>query len=323
MRLMVFLMLTLSVLGTPALAHEIRPAYLSLTESRPSEFEVLWKVPALLGGVLAVDPALPVSCIATTPQYPEDAGGALIARWRIRCPRGLGDSIAVSGLDRTLTSAFVHVQWRDGRVVEGIVTGAEPSLSISRQAPPAVLAYVGLGVWHILGGLDHVGFVAGLMLIVVGWRRLLATLSAFTIAHSLTLGASALGLVSLPQRAVEVVIAFSIAVAAREAWFAMQGRGGLAGRAPWIIAFGFGLLHGFGFASALSQIGLPQNAKLEALVLFNVGVEVGQVLVVSVLAPVLFVVRTYSPEYRVRFGQTVSIILGVASFYWLCERLFL
>lgn len=317
MRILLAILL-LALFAQPASAHEIRPAYLEITETAPQTFDIVWKTPAVQGGALAVSPELAPTCRDLAERRQELADGALVTRWRVHCPEGLGEAVRLAGLERTLTSAFVRVSWRDGRTAEGLVDGDDPSFAFAR--PPAVFAYLALGVEHILAGLDHLGFVAGLLLIVAGFRRLLLTLTAFTLAHSLTLSAAALGVVGLPQRPVETVIAFSIAVVAREAYLAAEGRTSLAARAPWMVAFGFGLLHGFGFASALADIGLPQDAKLGALLLFNGGVEIGQIAVVLILAPALHLLRTHAPAASAPVARCASIALGAVAAYWVLER---
>jgi hypothetical protein len=314
--------LVLALCVTCAFAHEVRPAYLEIVESSAGEFAVTWKVPAMQEGVLAVTPDVGAGCSQIGERRAQPAPGALVTRWQLRCAEGLGDTIEIVALDRTLTSAFVRVRWLDGRELQTIVTGARPIVSLAGHTPAAA-AYLRLGIEHIIGGIDHLAFIVGLVLIVTGWRRLVLTLTAFTLAHSLTLGAAALGIVGLPQRPVEVLIAFSIAVVAREAYFVARGSGGLTARAPWIVAFGFGLLHGFGFAGALGEIGLPHDAKILALVLFNVGVEVGQILAVLVLVPLLAAVRRYLQTQRSWIEAGASIALGGIAVYWVCERLLL
>lgn len=317
MRALIALLL-LALFAAPAHAHEIRPAYLEITEAAPQTFAIVWKTPAVQGGALAVSPEFAPTCRETAERQQDLADGALITRWRVNCPEGLGESVRIAGLERTLTSAFVRVSWADGRTAEGLVDGDNPNFTFTRAR--AAGAYLGLGVEHILTGFDHLGFVVGLVLIVVGFRRLLVTLTAFTLAHSLTLSAAALGAIGLPQRPVETVIAFSIAVVAREAYLAAQGRTSLAARAPWIVAFGFGLLHGFGFAGALSEIGLPPGAQLAALLLFNGGVELGQISVVAALVPALHLLRSRFVERRRFVEQAVSVGLGGVAAYWVLER---
>lgn len=319
---------------SPARAHEVRPALLEIEAQADGSFSVLWKVPALETGVLDLQPVLPTGCVAQGRVTSTPLPGALLQRWRIRCSRGLGPALEVRGLQRTLTSAFVRVGFADGRRVEGIATGAAPQVMLDVAAPPAAPRYLVLGVEHILLGIDHLAFVAALVLVVRGLRMLVWTLTAFTLAHSLTLGAAALGLVVLPVRPVEVLIAFSIVVVAREAWCLARDERAVTttrasstrattamARAPWVVAFGFGLLHGFGFASALAELGLPPDARAWALLLFNLGVELGQLCVLALLLPLLAWLRATWPALRSRIERAASGVLGSVATFWLLQRL--
>lgn len=310
----------LALLAQPAIAHEVRPAYLEISDAAPETFDVVWKAPAIQAGVLAVTPAFPEHCSDVTPRRAEAAPGALVTRWRIRCAEGLTGVVRFDGLDRTLTSVFVRVR-AAGEEREGVVANGAPVFALEEDGPPAAGAYLMLGVQHILEGFDHLAFVAGLVLVVSGWRLLLITLTAFTLAHSLTLAAAALGFVGLPQRPVEAVIAFSIAVVAREVVLAARGDASALSRAPWAVAFGFGLLHGFGFAGALREIGLPDGARAAALILFNVGVELGQLAVVAVLAPLVLLLRRAPQALRARAELGAGAALGAMAMFWLYERL--
>ncbi len=327
-RALATLSVLLAALGAslPVHAHEVRPALLELVEQAAGEFSVLWKVPTVERGVLDVRPVLPADCVVLDPNAQTVLAGALLTRSRIRCPHGLGAALRIDGLERTLTSAFVRVVFADGRRVEAVATGARAEVVLRADAAPAVSSYLMLGVEHILLGIDHLGFVAGLVLVVHGLRRLVLTLTAFTLAHSTTLAAAALGYLGLPARPVEVLIAFSIAVVAREAWCQVRDHAGgrppsFTARAPWIVAFGFGLLHGFGFAGALAGIGLPADARVWALVLFNLGVVAGLLLVIALLVPLLGWLRRRLPQWRVRIEATASGALGSVAMYWLLQRL--
>lgn len=316
------LLVLLALCAMPARAHEVRPAYLEVTETETAgEFGVVWKAPAIQAGVLAVSPVFPESCSEVSPTRPERAPGAVVTRWRIDCAGGLHGEIRLDGLDRTLTSAFIRVR-ADGRLREGVVTSAAPSFALDARGPPPVADYLILGARHILEGFDHLAFVIGLILVVSRWRLLVWTLTAFTLAHTITLSAAALGIVGLPQRPVEAVIAFSIAVVAREIVLAARGEGGAVSRAPWAIAFGFGLLHGFGFAGALNEIGLPEGARLMALVLFNVGVELGQLLVAALVVPLLMLLRRAPEQLRSRAELGAGFAMGGLAMFWLAERVF-
>ena len=330
-RLAIFLLLLLTALR--AGAHEVRPAFLELTERVPGEFDVLWKVPALGGTPLAGEemphpqPALaddpnapktmPCGCPAPTaaqlsrgvlpihPSLPRDAVivalprterifGAEIKRWTISTgPRGLdGWEVTVHGLSATMVDVLVRIALADGRVVSRMLRPDAPSFVFTKETSgPAVGGYFVLGVEHILVGIDHLLFVLALVLIVRGVGLLVKTITAFTIAHSITLALATLGFVKVPSAPVEAVIALSIVFVAAEILRGRRGERGLTARAPWIVAFTFGLLHGFGFAGALAQIGLPPHDIPLALLWFNVGVEAGQLAFVAVVLGVIALIR--------------------------------
>jgi hydrogenase/urease accessory protein HupE len=303
-----------------ARAHEVRPAYLEIRESDHDVYGITWKQPTLAQARIAIDPELPATCTQLAERRVDAAAAALVARWRVRCAGGLhGKAIRIAGLERTLTSAFIRVELADGRVLAGAVRGADPVFQVA-DAQPHSSAYLLLGVEHILKGIDHVFFVIGLILLVPAFWKLVQALTAFTVAHSITLGAAATGLAGLPQRPVEVVIALSILVVGYEIVRAARGRTGLTSAIPWAVAFGFGLLHGFGFAGALAEVGLPRDAQLGALLLFNLGVEAGQLAIVAVALPIAWWARTRSPSFRSRFELGAGYALGGAASFWLIER---
>jgi hypothetical protein len=316
-----FLLLLLLLGVTIAHAHEVRPAYLEIVEQQDGIYSLTWKQPSLADARIAIDPELPASCTPLGDRHVEVAAGAFVARWQVRCPDGLsGQTIRIAGLERTLTSTFVRTQLADGRTIAGVVQAADPTFQFA-AARPVLPAYFVLGIEHILGGIDHVFFVIGLILLVPALWRLVGALTAFTVAHSITLGAAALGFAGLPQASVEVVIALSILVVAYEVVRAARGRTGLTFAVPWVVAFGFGLLHGFGFAGALAEIGLPQDAKLGALLLFNLGVETGQLMVVVVAVPIVRWIATRTATIRRRFEVGAGYSLGAAAAFWMIQRL--
>lgn len=307
--------------ATAAGAHETRPAFLEIVETAPDLYRVTWKQPALLEGVLALEPALPAACVDVGPRSREAAPGALVSRWSARCAGGLKGTIRIGGLERTMTSAFVRIAWMNGRVAEGLVDNNHPTFEPVVRAAPAPTGYFGLGVTHILLGFDHLGFVAGLMLLVRRRRALAWSLTAFTLAHSLTLGLAAFGLAALPPRLVEILIALSIVLVAWEGLRARGGAAGLSARIPWAVAFGFGLLHGFGFAGALSEIGLPQGQRLAALLFFNLGVEAGQFAVVGALWILALLAARLAPRATRRVPAIGGYALGALGVFWVFERL--
>jgi len=316
-RLALFLLLLLSGV---AHAHEVRPAYFEIIEHPDGTYSLTWKQPSLAEARIAIDPQLPASCTPLGERHVEVADGAFVARWQVRCTGGLeGQTIRIAGLERTLTSTFVRTQLADGRAIAGVVQASEPSFQFA-AARPVLPAYFVLGIEHILTGIDHVFFVIGLILLVPALWRLVGALTAFTVAHSITLGAAALGFAGLPQASVEVVIALSILVVGYEVVRAARGTTGLTSAMPWAVAFGFGLLHGFGFAGALAEIGLPQDAKLGALVLFNLGVETGQLTIVLVAVPIVRWIATRTANLRRRIQIGAGYSLGAAAAFWMIQR---
>ncbi|MBT9446446.1 MAG: HupE/UreJ family protein [Hyphomonadaceae bacterium] len=314
-------LLALALVVAPAHAHEVRPAYLEVRETAPDAYAISWKQPVNGDKRLALRPRLPETCRAEGASTMESAPAAVIERWRVTCPGGLkGQSLRIDGLERTLTSVYVQVIWRDGKSTSALAQPSSPEVSLGGGAGPALARYVVLGVEHILGGLDHLAFVAGLVLLVTGVRRLLLSLTAFTVAHSITLGLSALGGAGLSSKPVEACIALSIVLVGLETVRFARGHTGLTASAPWFAAFGFGLLHGFGFAGALSEIGLPENARVVALLLFNLGVEIGQVAVVALLLAPLLWLRTDTVALR-RARVAGGYVLGGAGAFWLIQRL--
>jgi hydrogenase/urease accessory protein HupE len=314
------LLLVLALLALPSHAHEVRPTYLEIFEQPAGIYSLTWKQPSLAEARIAIEPQLPPTCAALGERHVEVSDGAFVARWRAQCRGGLaGQEIRIVGLERTLTSTFVRTELADGRTISGVVQASDPSFRFA--AAPAVLpAYFTLGIEHILRGIDHVFFVIGLILLVPALGRLIGALTAFTVAHSLTLGAAALGFAGLPQASVEVVIALSILVVGYEVVRAARGKTGLTYAMPWAVAFGFGLLHGFGFAGALAEIGLPQDAKLGALLLFNLGVETGQLMIVALAVPLARWIASRAAGLRRRIEVGAGYSLGAAAAFWMIQR---
>ena len=309
------------LLSTPAAAHEVRPGYLELRETDTGAFDVLWRVPAKGDLRLALYPRFPDACATVGETMSYRAGGAYTDRWSLACPAGLaGQSITIDGLSATLTDVLVRVEWGDDTTQVARLTPDAPSFVV--QAAPEALevagTYLVLGVEHILLGIDHLLFVLGLLMLVGGWRRLVATVTAFTVAHSLTLAAAVLGFVRVPQQPVEAIIALSIVFVAAEIVHGRQGRPGITQRAPWIVAFTFGLLHGFGFAGALTEVGLPQQAIPVALLFFNVGVELGQLLFITGVVAVATAGKALPRP--VWAWRVPAYGIGSLAVYWTIER---
>ncbi|MGB5602231.1 MAG: HupE/UreJ family protein [Gammaproteobacteria bacterium] len=313
----------LSLLAGQVQAHEMRPGYLEVKEVTAETYSVLWKVPMRGDMRLQLDPQFPDMCSEVVPPAAHSAGGALITRWTIRCDNGLADQrISIDGLENTLTDVLARVQHLDGAVQTTRIKPGEPSLLVTGSPSKLALSatYLWLGVEHILLGVDHLLFVFALLLIVDGLRRLVWTITAFTVAHSIALAGATLGVVHVPQQPVEAIIALSILFLATEIVHSRRGRPGYAERWPWVVAFIFGLLHGFGFAGALAEVGLPEHAIPFALVFFNVGVELGQLAFVAmVLTSTWLIHRIKAFPLRPAEWLTTYVIGGVAA-YWTIER---
>jgi len=323
----------LAIALTPtAYAHEVRPAYLELKETAPGQFSVLWRTPVLAGMRLPIRLNLPEDARNLKDPVVQELTDSLVERrWVEAGPEGLsGKRIEFPGLQLTITDVLVRFEMRDGTKGAAIVHPSQPWMEMGATQSGWKVAgtYLRLGIEHIWGGIDHLLFVLALLLLVHGWRRVVATITAFTVAHSITLAAATLGFVHVPQPPVEATIALSIVFVAAEIVHGRQGKMGLAARAPWLIAFAFGLLHGFGFASALHQVGLPQNAIPVAILFFNLGVEAGQLLFIAVVVLVVALARnglgrrhsTLDARFPWAWRVPPYAIGGVAVF-WLLQRI--
>ena len=312
----------LLVLAASAGAHEVRPAFLRIQQTTPESFDLLWRVPARGQMRLSLYVQLPSHCENIDQVRAWQQGGVFVERWTSRCPGGIADNeVTIDGLSKTLTDVLVRYERLDGTTQVTRLTPANTSFTVTNAESwhEVALTYGELGVEHILLGFDHLLFVLALLLIVSGWRKLVATITAFTVAHSITLAAATLGFVNVPQAPVEAVIALSILFVAVEIVRFRQGRESITRRWPWVVAFLFGLLHGLGFAGALTEIGLPEHAIPLALLFFNVGVEVGQLLFIAfILAVVPVLTRMPLPVWAWRVP--VYCIGGLAAF-WTIERI--
>jgi hydrogenase/urease accessory protein HupE len=318
------LVLVILALVRPAAAHELRPAYLELAETAPGRFSVLWKVPAAGDRRLGLYLRLPASCTNKTEPVSAIENYAYFERWQVSCDGGLkGQTVAIEGLRSTLTDVITRISWADGSVEVERLTPEHPSLTLkgAQTVWEVARTYFVLGGEHILGGIDHLLFVLALMLLIRDPWMLLKTITAFTIAHSITLTGAALGYLSLPQAPVEAVIALSIAFVARELILMKPGERRLSEAYPWVVAFSFGLLHGFGFAGALKEIGLPHGDLPLALFTFNLGVETGQLMFVAAMLVIYraAMAMTRLPLPPVRTAMAYGI--GAAATFWLISRL--
>jgi len=329
MKHILLILFVLVTLPPGARAHEVRPAYLELRQTGPDTYNVLWKVPGLGDEMrLGVYVTLPEGSTNLSEPRGVFVNRAFIERWTVTRAGGLtGGTIHIAGLSATAIDVLVRVERLDGSTQLARLTPSSPSFVV--EAAPGkiqvVRSYLSLGVEHILGGVDHLLFVLALLIITRGSWRLVKTVTAFTVAHSITLSLAALGFVQVPPAPVEAVIALSIVFVAAEIVHSRQGRPGLTERAPWVVAFTFGLLHGFGFAGALSQIGLPQHDIPLALLCFNVGVEVGQLLfiasVFAVVAVARHITRRVALPQPVWAWRVVPYAIGSVAMFWVIQRI--
>ncbi|MEM7327710.1 MAG: HupE/UreJ family protein [Pseudomonadota bacterium] len=302
----------------PSQAHEVNPAYLELQEVETDTFSVTWKQPLKDGRRLRLIPAFPDTCTRSEEAI-RSVGAAVVETWNLACDLRQGD-LRIDGLQRTLTDVFVRISYLNGDSVAVLLRPNATQFSLDTpQSGAPLLAYLWLGVEHILFGYDHLLFVLGLCLLIK-IRNLFQTITAFTIAHSITLALATLGNVSMPGPPVEAVIAVSLVMLAREALRAQSGTETLTARLPWLVAFGFGLIHGFGFAGALSDIGLPTNQEAWALLLFNLGVELGQIAFVIAVLSAFWLVTQINRNWRQHLQFGAAYFVGIAGTYWAIER---
>lgn len=308
-----------------AMAHESRPAYLELHETAPGQYTLLWRTPMKTGRRLPVVLQVPDGVRnLKDPLLQELADSRLERRWIDAGPEGLaGKRIEFPGLQFTITDVVIRVSLLDGRSWMAIARPSHPWLEIGAapELSDVVLDFIKQGTWHILSGPDHLLFVFGLLLLVGTPLMLVKTITAFTVAHSITLAAATLGYVQPPAPPIEAGIALSILFLGAEVLRARRGETSLSIRHPWIVAFAFGLLHGFGFASAMSAAGLPSADVRLALVSFNVGVELGQLAFVAV---VLLLARGWR-ALAINWPRPVELLpayaVGSLGAFWLIQRL--
>jgi hydrogenase/urease accessory protein HupE len=322
-----------ALLGYSAQSDEIRPGYLELRQMAPDTYSLLFKIPALGDDLrLAIYVNLPEGTNDVAPPRAGFNGGAYTERRTIRRNGGLaGQIISIEGLSGTSTDVLVRIESFGGTTQTERLSPTKTTFVVQTASGAWEVAttYLRLGIEHILLGFDHLLFVLALVILVRDWRRVVLTVTAFTVAHSITLAAATLGLVDVPGPPVEAAIALSIVLVAVEIVNARRGMPSLAARWPWLVAFSFGLLHGFGFAGALAEVGLPHHAIPIALLFFNLGVEIGQL---AFVAAVLATGELFSHAVALRFEPasvqrtinrldvTAAYAIGTVAAYWLIER---
>jgi hydrogenase/urease accessory protein HupE len=320
------LLLVLVAVAGPLAAHETRPGLLEITETGPGSCSLLWKKPAGGEVEIRIAPVVPEGCRFVTPDRQQLTPGAEIVRGALECPGGLaGRTLRIGGLETTLTDVLVRIHHADGRLESHILRPAEPAVVLGGATTGAqrALGYLRLGVEHILLGVDHLLFVLGLLLIVADRWMLLKTISAFTFAHSITLAIATLGYASAPGPPLAAAIALSILFLGPEIVRRWRGETSFTLRHPWVVAFAFGLLHGFGFASGLTAMGLPPAEIPLALLLFNVGVEVGQLFFVALIVALERSFRVLEVRWPRWVEALPGYTVGALGAFWTIQRTFM
>lgn len=313
--------------SAPLRAHTSLPAYLDLQEKATGTFDMLWRLPTAEGPPPAIYPVFPDHCVVPAHLLTEQAPGSIVQRGTVQCgPEGLeGGKLKIENLPLTILDVFVRITFAGGKTVTQILKPSSPAFTIldSGNARIDALGYVELGIGHILYGIDHLLFVLGLLLIVRATRLLLKTITAFTVAHTITLGLATFGVVHLSPTPIEAVIAMSIVFLAVEIAQSQRGIIRLTYNRPWLVAFAFGLLHGFGFAGTLAQIGLPPHDIPAALLFFNIGVETGQIAFVIAILAFVYSLREVDINWPAWSYQIPSYAIGSLASFWFLQRIML
>jgi hydrogenase/urease accessory protein HupE len=319
------LVLALVIAGArPLAAHETRPGFLELKETAAGVYQMLWKRPTGGEVELAIEPVIPDGCtFSGADRAPRVVGGAAIVRGILACEGGIaGKSIRIAGLESTITDVLVRVRHADGRLESRLLRPSSPRTTLGgiTTGTERALAYLRLGVQHILLGADHLLFVLGLLLLVASTGMLVRTITAFTLAHSITLAVATLGWADAPALPLNATIALSILFLGPEVVRTWRGETSFTIRHPWVVAFAFGLLHGFGFATGLAQMGLPRAEIPLALLLFNVGVELGQLAFMALVLLLVRAFRTLEIRWPVMAQRLPGYAVGSLGAFWTIQR---
>jgi HupE/UreJ protein len=313
----------LAVARSQVTTHDTMPGYLELRETGPESWDMLWKQPTRGELDRGLEPVFSPDCTVGPPETHRSSPGALVSRATIRCEFGLaGTTVEVTGLAAAQTDVLVRVYHADGRTETHLLTPSESSAAIGGTTSGVArgLAHFRLGVEHILQGIDHLLFVLGLLLIVPSRWMLFKTITAFTVAHSITLAVATLGYAHAPALPLNASIALSILFLGPEIVRARRGGTSLTLRHPWIVAFAFGLLHGFGFASGLLSLGLPAGEIPLALLCFNLGVEAGQLAFVALILALERAFRVLEVRWPAWVAALPAYVVGSLGAYWTIER---
>jgi hypothetical protein len=308
----------------PAGAHEARPGYLELNETAQGQYDVLWKQPANGEYALRMEPVFPADCALAGADNRRLLPGAMLTRFHLACQGGIeGQTITIAGLEMTLTDVLIRLHRLDGREETHLARATDTAVTMGGEGGGWARAgtYLRLGIQHIAMGIDHLLFVLGLLLIVRDRWTLLKTISAFTVAHSLTLAAATFGIANVPGQPLNAAIALSILFLGVEVVRSNRGEDSLTARKPWLVAFAFGLLHGFGFATGLTAMGLPRAEIPQALLLFNVGVEIGQLAFVAIIIGLERAFRLMEITWPRPIAALPAFVVGVSGAFWTWQRL--
>jgi hypothetical protein len=325
-RLLTLALLLAVLVPVPLRAHELQPGFLELVETAPGRYDVLWKLPSLGEGGdvrMPMVPVFPESCRQLGEARSERAGTAWIFTANVECTAGLaGQTIAVEGLESFSTDVLVRVQHANGGVETHVLKPVQPTVTLRSAGDTrrGVGAYLYLGIEHILLGVDHLLFVLGLLLIVRDRWMLVKTVTAFTIAHSITLAVATFGVATVAAAPLNAAIALSILFLGPEIVRVWRRETSFTIRHPWVVAFAFGLLHGFGFASGLAQLGLPRAEIPLALLLFNAGVEIGQLVFVIVVLLLERAFRLLALHWPTMVARLPGYVVGTLGAYWTIQR---
>ena len=319
------LLLWLCALAPPAAAHPLDPALLEMSESANGVVDVVWRLPAARAADSPLQLILPEGCGNRSAVSVGESGPRVTERWRMECGAGglVGRRLGIDGLRERRTDALVRIHLRDGRLIQAVLRGDSPFLTIAPRAGslPVVCNYLRMGFEHILTGPDHLLFVLGLVLLVRGRRLLLWTITAFTAGHSVTLSLAALGFVHVAPAPVEALIAFTIFIVAVELTRGARPQPSAIQRYPWVMAFTFGLLHGLGFAGALAQVGLPTGEIPLALLSFNIGIECGQLLFVALVLAGRFAAYALPVRWPQSLRSIPAYTIGSLAVFWMLQRM--
>lgn len=316
----IFVIFCLLCLSQTAYAHEVRPAALEIKQNADNQINVIWKLPITNGQKLRLFPTFPDECKLPDNSRQQIIDGIIVESWQMQCALDKG-TISIAGLENVLTDVFVRIK-RSGQDEQiSLLRPSDNVLDLSKPKGATYSEYIGIGIEHMIFGWDHLLFVLALLLIVCR-RQILWVITAFTLGHSITLGLTALGLLSLPSGPIELLIALSIFFLAIEAMRKLNHGSSITIEYPWIIAVTFGLLHGLGFAGALSEIGLPKGNELWALAMFNIGIELGQILFIIFAASLYRLNKrmAWFSEYKIK--KVLIYLLGAMGAYFTFTRIF-